>query len=78
MFRQAIRVTHQEFPSHSVGDSDEVLPTDSRPTETCIRVLSNYLEYRVWQAYIPSALSESVSITSLLSSSRHLRIFVSE
>jgi len=78
MCRPAIPVTYQEFPSRSAGDSDGVLPTDSRPTETCITILSHDLEYRVWHAYIPSALSESVSITNFLSSSRHLRIFVSE
>jgi hypothetical protein len=63
---------------HLVEDSGAALPVGSTPTGTYFIIHENLSRHSRRTPYIPSALSESVSMTSFLSSSRHLRIFLSE
>src|SRR5712675_3449128 len=58
----------------TVPECFELTVYPTKPASSYERVSNHTARY----PYIPSARSDSVSMTSLLSSSRHLRIFVSE
>ena len=70
-------VIHRGYAGHSVEDSTGGLPADRTPIETCFKVSTRITSVKQF-TYIPSALSESVSITSSLSSILHRLMICSE
>jgi hypothetical protein len=68
---------HPEYTGYSMGDNVVGFPTGKKPIGTYSTVRTQIKSFKQF-AYIPSALSESVSITRSLSSFLHCFMIGSE
>jgi hypothetical protein len=79
MFRLDFRVIRPGCAAHLAGNSGGGFPIGKIPTETYVVVMRKICyQHKETVPYMQSAFSESVVITRSLSSSRHLRILLSE